>query len=104
MAFTDYNRYELLTNDDGTISPMPFVNIPLNPSDKYENWIEGSSRLDKLSYKYYGNPTYDWLIELANPQFLNQWEFQENFVCRIPFPLNTAISYFESGLKKIISQ
>ena len=36
MAQQDYNRYAIMKNDDGTISPMPFVPLPERSSDKYE--------------------------------------------------------------------
>ena len=38
MPHQDYKRYEILRNDNGTTDAMPFVNLPTNPSDKYEYW------------------------------------------------------------------
>jgi hypothetical protein len=104
MAVKDYNFYELLTNNDGTIDIMPFINIPVSPTDKYEEYILGVTRFDKLSQKYYGSPIYSRFIEIANPQFLNEWEFTDGEIIRIPFPLDSVKSYFESGVKKIKNQ
>ena len=49
MAQRDYNRYELIQRDDGVVTYPPFVEIPKAPSDKYDNWDIGDSRLDKWS-------------------------------------------------------
>ena len=97
----DYNRYEIFENDDGTIDQLPFVNIPENPSDKYETWNEGQSRLDKLATRYYGNPFFDFLILYANPQFIDQFDIPDGTVIRIPFPLDKARTDYENALKKI---
>ena len=66
MPHIDYNRYAILKNSDGTIDSMPFVNLPINSSDKYETWNTDTSSLDKISQKYYGNPFYDFLILYGN--------------------------------------
>ena len=96
MAQIDYNRYSLLQNSDGTIDPMPFVKLPVNPSDKYEYWNLNFSRLDKLSEKYYGSPFYDFLILLANSEYLSEWEIPDNKLIRIPFPLAKVKADYEA--------
>ena len=98
MAQNDYNRYEILTNSNGTTDPMPFVNIPTNQSDKYENWNTEYSRLDKLSQKYYGNPFYDFLILYANPEFMSEFDIPDGQLIRIPFPLQKVKSDYENAL------
>jgi len=104
MPTKDYNFYELLTNNDGTIDPMPFISIPISSTDKYEEYILGVTRFDKLSQKYYGSPIYRRFIEIANPQFLNEDEINDGEIIRIPFPLDSVKNYFESGIKKIKNQ
>ena len=104
MAQIDYNRYELLKNNDGTISPMPFVSIPERKSDKYLYWNAGFNRLDKLAQKYYGNPFYDFLILYANPQFISEFDIMDGTLIRIPFPLAQVRSDYESKLEQIINQ
>jgi hypothetical protein len=98
MAYKDYNRYNILKNDDGTIDTMPFVNIPINSSDKYEYWQEGISRLDRLSNKYYGNPTFDWIILLANNQYVSEYDIKDGDLIRIAFPLNKAKADYDAAL------
>ena len=97
MAQKDYNRYSILMNQDGTVDMMPFVNIPINSSDKYENWNSSYNRLDKMSQKYYGNPFYDFFILLANG-LLSEFDIQDNQLIRIPFPLNKVKSDYEAAL------
>jgi hypothetical protein len=98
MPYKDYNRYEILKNTDGTTEPMPFVNLPTNPSDKYEYWNTEYSRLDKVSQKYYGNPFYDFLILYANNIYLNEFDIPDGALIRIPFPLQKAKADYESIL------
>lgn len=104
MPQQDYDRYSLLKNPDGTIDRMPFVQIPERPSDKYEYWNLGFSRLDKLSKKYYGNPFYDFLILYANPEYISEWEIPDGVLIRIPFPLAQVISDYEGKLEQIRNQ
>jgi len=97
MPQRDYNRYQILTNGNGTTDRMPFVNLPLNPSDKYETWNTEYSRLDKLSQKYYGNPFYDFLILYANG-YMSEFDIDDGQLIRIPFPLTKVKSDYESAL------
>jgi len=78
---------------------MPFVNLPQNPSDKYEYWNVNFSRLDKLSQKYYGNPFYDFLILYGNNIYLNEFDIPDGALIRIPFPLSKAKGDYEAALQ-----
>ena len=98
MPHQDYNRYEILKNTDGTTDWMPFVNLPVNPSDKFEYWKAEFSRMDKLSQKYYGNPFYDFLILYANKIYLNEFDIPDGALIRIPFPLTKAKADYEAIL------
>lgn len=98
MPYIDYNRYSILKNGDGTTDSMPFVKLPVNPSDKYEYWNSEFSRLDKLSQKYYGNPFYDFLILYANPQYVSEFDIPAEALIRIPFPLNKVKGDYEAIL------
>jgi len=97
MPQKDYNRYAILTNANGTTDQMPFVNLPVNPSDKYENWNTEYSRLDKVSQKYYGSPFYDFLILYANG-YMSEFDIPDGQLIRIPFPLSKVKSDYESAL------
>jgi len=98
MPYKDYNRYEILRNTNGTTEPMPFVNLPVNSSDKYEYWNTEYSRLDKVSQKYYGNPFYDFLILYANNIYLSEFDIPDGALIRIPFPLQKAKADYEAIL------
>lgn len=98
MPYVDYNRYAILMNTDGTTDNMPFVNLPVNASDKYEYWNPEFSRMDKLSQKYYGNPFFDFFILYANPSYVSEFDIPEGTLIRIPFPLNKVKSDYEAIL------
>ncbi len=98
MPYSDYDRYIILKGSDETTESMPFVNLPINSSDKYEFWNTNYSRLDKLSQKYYGNPFYDFLILYANNIYVNEFDIPDGVLIRIPFPLDKAISDYKSIL------
>ena len=95
----DYKRYELLKNDDGTLRQMPFVEIPTTPTDKYVEWKNGDSRMDRLSQKYYDSPFYDFLIMYANPQHISEFDIDDGVIIRIPFPLKNALTTYETRIK-----
>lgn len=101
MPFADYSRYSILKNGDGTTDSMPFVRLPVNPSDKYEYWNTTYSRMDKLSQKYYGNPFYDFLILYANPEYVNEFDIPDEALIRIPFPLSKVKSDYEALLSAV---
>lgn len=104
MPQQGYDRYKLLKNNDGTISAMPFVELPTNASDKFEYWNVARSRMDRMSQKYYGNPFYDFLILYANPQFVSEFDIPDNALVRIPFPLQVVLSQYESEILRIKNQ
>lgn len=98
MPYVDYNRYSILKNGDGSTDLMPFVNLPINQSDKYETWNTEFSRLDKLSQKYYGNPFYDFLILYANNIYVSEFDIPDGALIRIPFPLAKVKADYEAIL------
>jgi hypothetical protein len=104
MPYVDYNRYSILKNGDGTTDSMPFVKLPTNTSDKFENWNAEFSRMDKLSQKYYGNPFYDFLIMYANSQFVNEFDIPDGTLIRIPFPLTKVKADYEAFLTAFKNQ
>lgn len=97
----DYDRYQLVRNTDGTIDQLPFINIPSSTTDKYVEWINGKSRLDKLSQRYYGTPVFDWLILYGNSEYISEFDFIDGATIRIPFPLENAINNYQAILSQI---
>ena len=103
MAKTKYyDRYKRFRGN-GNCRIVPFIEIPKYDSDLYITFDKATMRLDNLSYKYYSNPDYAWLIMLANPH-LGSMEFAiENGVrMRIPYPLETALSRYETNVTQYI--
>ena len=95
-----YNRYKAFTGDDGTIRNVPFVSIPVSSSDKYMFWKAGRSRLDLISYSYYGDCDYRWLILQANPEIPSiELLIEDETRIRIPYPLDDAISRYENAVQ-----
>lgn len=95
-----YDRYAKFKSNDGTVKNVPFIKIPRRSSDAFETYERGKSRLDLLSYKYYNDANFGWLILQANPQ-LNEMEFS-NFKpvkIRIPLPLQQVLIQYENDIE-----
>lgn len=95
-----YNRYKKLNNDDGSISP-PFIKLTERNTDKFIQYNINRTRLDKVSSEYYGSPYFNWLILMANPEYLGlEWNIKDGEMVRIPFPLDPALKEYELKLKE----
>lgn len=99
MADLYFNRYSnFLINGEQTV--VPYVNIPIKPTDKQFFYRTSISRLDKASQEYYGSPFFGWLIMAANPQFGGEeWNIPDRTLLRVPFPLLPSIQDYEAQLK-----
>lgn len=93
-----YNRYDKFKKDGQVWSKIPFIKIKKAESDLYITFEKGKMRMDTLSYKYYGDPNYGWLILQANPE-LGPYEFAigDKTTIRIPYPLDSVINRYESA-------
>lgn len=99
-----YSRYKSFVTDSGKINIVPFIKIPNMSSDKYTFWDKMNSRMDLISYQYYGNPNYGWLILQANPQLPSlEYMIDNGEKIRVPFPLDMAISQYENSIKNYYS-
>jgi hypothetical protein len=96
----DFDRY-FYYRQNGNVDQLPFVDIPVTSSDRYEEWKESVSRLDKISQRYYSSPLFDWVILQANPQYLCEFDIPNNAIIRIPFPLEPVLRNYDDSLKKI---
>ena len=93
-----YDRYSKVRRD-GRIGIVPHVEIQKNDSDYYDVYERGKTRLDDLSYKYYQDTNYDWLIMLANPEYGSmEFNIPNGAQIRIPYPLTTAIQQYNSAI------
>lgn len=95
MSYSRYNRFK----KDGRILRIPFIEIPKRDTDCYVYYDKSSMRMDLLSYQYYDDPNYGWLILQANPK-LGAYEFniEDKSKIRIPYPLDAAIQSYEEGI------
>jgi hypothetical protein len=58
-------------------------------------------RMDLLSYQYYNDPNFGWLILQANPQYGSlEYMIEDGVKLRIPYPLDTALQGYENEINK----
>lgn len=97
MSYDRYNKFRV----NGQVGIPPTVKIPVKSTDFYETYKLGSTRLDILSYDYYGDANYDWLILLANPSLADlEYNIPDGTVIRIPYPLDITLSTYSSSLNR----
>ena len=96
---SSFDRYSPFKHN-GIIELVPFVEIRKKETDKYIKYDKKTMRFDKLSYKYYNNPDYGWLIMQANPEFGSIENFiQDGVLLRIPFPLDDTLTIYLNDIK-----
>lgn len=97
MSYDRYNRFRI--NGDTLFSP--FIPIPVRESDYYEIYEKGKTRFDILSYRYYRDPDYAWLIMQANPQYGSlEFNIPDGVELRIPYPLDTTINDYQKSIEE----
>ena len=95
-----YSRYKSFVGGDGSIKTVPFIKIPKKETDRYTYWDRMTSRMDLISYQYYGNPNYGWLILQANPELPSlEYMIGQGERIRVPFPLDLTITQYENDIK-----
>lgn len=78
---------------------LPFIKLPKKSTDKQYFYSVGSSRLDKISNDFYGNPTYGWLIMMANPQYgALEMNIPDQTIINIPYPLQHSLLDYNSAI------
>lgn len=97
---TYYDRYSCFRKN-GKIEIVPFVRIDNSNSDIYILYDKSKMRMDMLSYKYYGDPDYGWLIMQANPHAGSmEYSIEDGTVIRIPYPLGSAKQRYERSISQ----
>lgn len=96
MATYDrYSRFRV----DGKILQVPFCKIPKKDTDFFEVYKKGETRLDLVSFNYYNDPGYGWLILQANPEYgSNEFAIPDGVTLRIPYPLGVTLSDYEAEI------
>lgn len=90
-----YNRYSKFLSN-GKYKIVPSVTLTKRSTDYFEIYNQGSTRLDIISDKYYGDANYDWLIMMANPEYGSmEFSIPNGTMLRIPYPLSEAIADYE---------
>ena len=100
-----YDRYKFF-RQDGFVEPyVPFIAIPKEDTDITIAWNTFTMRMDTLSYKYYGDANYAWLILNANPS-VSPYEYtiMDGTRIMIPYPLDSALARYESGVKSYLDK
>ncbi len=93
-----YDRYKTFRINGDTKFP-PFIPIKVKPTDYYEVYEKGKSRLDLISQNYYDSPDFAWLIMQANPQYGTlEFLIPDKSELRIPFPLNETLTEYERDI------
>ena len=99
MAIDRYKNFRI----NGTIKQIPFIKIPFKLTDKEETYVNGTTRMDLLSNKYYKDCKYWWLILAANPEISSlEFKIPENTIIRIPYPLETTLQEYTDAVNKYI--
>lgn len=94
------SRYENFIDGGIETKLVPFIKIPKQPTDYYVYYERGKTRLDKLSYEYYNNPNYGWLILQANPENGGlEFNIRNKTLLRIPYPLETTLISYNNAVK-----
>lgn len=96
-----YNRYSKFTKDSQVSARVPFVEIDTARSDLFITFDKSRMRADLLSYKYYGDPQYGWLILQANPSYGGfEFSIPDGVTYRIPYPIESALGRYEDAVNK----
>ena len=99
-----YDRYSRF-REDGNIKIVPFLKIDEYDTDIVITFNKRTMRMDTLSYKYYGDANYGWLIMQANPKYGSmEFSIPDGVSLRIPYPLNTAKTRYENAIQKYNNQ
>ena len=95
-----YDRYSQF-RQDGSISIVPFGSVPQKDTDFYEVYNKGKTRLDIISYHYYNDSGYGWLIMQANPQYGSiEFNIPDGALLRIPYPLSQSIQDYRASIEE----
>lgn len=96
-SFDRYSQFR----QDGAIAIVPYGTVPPKNTDFYEVYEKGRTRLDILSYEYYNDSSYGWLIMQANPQYGSvEFEIPDRVTLRIPYPLSQSIQDYQASIEE----
>lgn len=74
------NRYSKYSH----IQPIRKISLAITDID---HTLKEFETIDQLAQKYYNDPTLEWVIMCANPDYFLSFAIPAGTVLRIPFPL-----------------
>lgn len=99
---TYYDRYKQFRKN-GRIMKIPSIEIETASTDLYITFNKNRMRLDNLSYKYYGDSNYGWLILMANPNAGSlEFDIPDKTTLRIPYPIDDALLRYENKVNEYL--
>lgn len=100
MEQNTYDRYSLFRRE-GEVEIVPSITLQPKSTDAFITYKMGSTRLDIVSYNYYGNPNYDWLIMMANPEYGSmEFSIPDGAELRIPYPLDVTLQEYSVAVNR----
>jgi len=100
MSIDRYQQFRI----NGMAKNVPFIKLKTKTTDKTEYYKLGTSRMDLISYKYYQDASYGWLIMLANPGYGGlEFNIPDGSPVTVPFPLETSITQYNSLIVNYIT-
>ncbi len=91
------DRYKFYRDENRVVRWQPYFSIPVKPTDRYITYKPSVSRLDNISYKYYKNPNYGYIIMMANvDKFSNETDLVVDTEIRIPYPIEDILTYLNN--------
>lgn len=95
MSYDRYKQFRV----NGGVQTVPGITIDPKDTDYFEIYKLGQSRLDIISNDYYGDPNYDWLIMLANPEYGSlEYKIPDGATLRIPYPLSITLENYNNKI------
>src|ERR1700676_2836896 len=90
------NRYAFLTDINGNMRNLPKVTISNRDTDKFIIYDSRKMRLDRIAADIYQDDTFSWVILVGNPDFFVEFDIPTGTVIRVPFPLQDALTEYQS--------
>ena len=98
MSTKEFDRYSKFRNDN-SIEMVPFIEIRKKDTDIYIEYVRGETRLDNISFEYYNDPNFGWLILQANPEYGSlEYLIPDRAELRIPFPLELTLAEYKEDI------
>ncbi len=94
-----FDYFQNQRKNNGQVENIPFPKISKSPTDKFEEYIEGTTRLDILAQKYYSDATLKYFIQFGNPDIMDIFSIPDGYILRIPFPKERVIQEWNNSTK-----